>query len=330
MKARKAESMLRSLVQYPASTTGATCLLLLTVIFWTSGALWPTELPEYASSGRQITGMVLMLILLPSYFLVAIFVAQRRSFDLVEQLEPLLPDPRHALDAREAIRDGLKRTWLAGSVFGLGMGLVNAQPIYALTESTTPSIDISISLGQLFLWLIVGLVLGQHAVTARSFSRLGEVVEFDLFQLERLRPLARSGMVDVLVITGALALTPLQALDAEFRWYNYSFGLMISIPAAVVLLVWPMRSVHRRIRREKQRQLSRISALIRDARGSATQEGILQFETLLAHRERLRDQRTWPFSTALMSRLFIYLIIPPLAWAGAAVVETMVNRLIDR
>ncbi len=326
--------MLRSLVKYPASATGAACLLLLTVIFWTSGALWPTELPDYASSSRQITGMALMLIIMPSYFLAAIFVTQRRSLYLIEQLEPLWPDPRHALDAREAIRNSLRKTWLAGSVLGLGFGLLNTQPIYALTESTTPSIDISISFGQLFLWLIVGLLLGQRALAARSFSRLGAVVEFDLFQLDRLRPLARSGMVDVLIIAGALAMTPLQALDAEFRWYNYSFALAISIPATLFLLVWPMRSVHRRIRVEKQRQLSRVNALIQAARGSATQENaqedILRFETLLAHRERLQDQRTWPFGTALMSRLFIYLIIPPLAWAGAAVVEVIVARLMDR
>ncbi len=141
-------------------------------------------------------------------------------------------------------------------------------------------------------------------------------------------------MVDVLFIAGALALTPLQALDAEFRWYNYSFGLMVSIPIALFLLVWPMRSVHRRISSEKQRQLSRVGVLIQQASGrpslESTQEDILRFETLLAHRERLQDQRTWPFSTALMSRLFIYLIIPPLAWAGAAVVEVIVARLMDR
>jgi hypothetical protein len=29
-----------------------------------------------------------------------------------------------------------------------------------------------------------------------------------------------------------------------------------------------------------------------------------------------------------MSRLMVYLIIPPLAWAGAAVVEMFVNRLL--
>ena len=275
--------MLRSLVKYPASATGAACLLLLTVLFWTSGALWPTELPDYASSSRQITGMLMMLILLPAYLLVAAFVTQRRSLNLVEQLEPLLPDPRHALDAREVIRNGLKRTWRAASAIGLGMGLFNAQPIYALTESSAPSIDITIALGQLFMWLIVGLLGGQRALAAHSFSRLGEVVEFDLFQLDRLRPLARSDMVDALVIAGALALTPLQALDAEFRWYNYSFGLMVSIPATLFLLVWPMRSVHRRIRVEKQRQLSRVNALIQAARGGETQknshEDILQMIT---------------------------------------------------
>jgi hypothetical protein len=279
---------------------GAACLLLLTAIFWASGALWPTELPDYASSGRQITGMALMLIILPSYFIVVIFATPRRSLELVEQLRPFLPDPRDALGARDAIRNGLKTSWLAGSVAGLGMGLLNSRLIYSFTESTAPSIDISISFGQLFLWLMVGLWFGQRVIAARSFSRLGGVVEFDLFQLDRLKPLARSGMVDVLVIAGALALSPLQALDAEFRWYNYSFALMISIPAALFLTLWPMHSVHRRIRCEKERQLSRIGPLIQGAIRSATQGDIFRFETLLAHRDRLRSQRTWPLSTALV------------------------------
>ena len=53
-----------------------------------------------------------------------------------------------------------------------------------------------------------------------------------------------------------------------------------------------------------------------------------QLESLLAHRDRLREQSTWPLSTALVSRVFLYLIIPPLAWAGAALVELLVDRLI--
>ena len=85
---------------------------------------------------------------------------------------------------------------------------------------------------------------------------------------------------------------------------------------------------HRRIRRANHQQLLRVDALIRDAPRAATPEAIVGLETLLGHRDRLRELRTWPLSTALLSRLFLYLIIPPMAWAGAAVVEAFVGRFI--
>jgi hypothetical protein len=207
--------------------------------------------------------------------------------------------------------------------------LLNTNPIYALTKSAVPAIEISISFGQLLLWLIIGLLLSHRWVAARSFSRLGEVVTFDLFQLDRLRPLARSGMIDVLVIAGALAMSPLQSLDAEFRWYNYRAALVVAIPTALFLLLTPLRSVHRRISDEKRRQLAQIDALVGEADRGGSPAALQSFETLLAHRQRLRGQRTWPLDTALLSRLFVYLIIPPLAWAGAAVVERVVTRMLE-
>jgi hypothetical protein len=315
-------------LRYPASATSIAALVLLTAVFWSTGTLLPQELPAYATSSRQITGMALMLIFLPAYILAAFFVTSRRSLELVDQLRPQLPEPHHADAASAAIRSALKTSWRAGVVAGLAMGLANTQPIYALTESPTPGIDVSISFGQLFLWSLVGLVLGTRMQSARAFSRLGSVVDFDLFHLDRLKPLARSGMIDVVMIAAGLAMTPLQALDAGFRWYNYSFGLIVLVPAAVLLLLWPLWSIHRRIRFKKHQQLVHVDALIRDTPGAATREAILGLETLLAHRDRLREQRTWPLSTALVSRLVLYLIIPPVAWVGAALVETFVSRII--
>ena len=317
----------------PASTTSIAVFLLLTFVFWSTGALSPLspqELPAYATSSRQVTGMALMLILLPTYVLATLFVASRRSLDLVDQLRSQLPESHQADAAAAAIRGALRTSWPAGAVAGVALGLANTNPIYALTESTTPGIDVSSSFGQLFLWLLVGLLLSSRVQVARAFSRLGEVVGFDLFHLDRLKPLARSGMIDVVAIAIGLAMTPLQSLDAQFRWGNYSFAMMVMLPAGVILLLWPLLSIHRRIRAEKHQHFVRVDALIRNARVAATPEEILGLETLLAHRDRLREQRTWPLSTALLSRLFLYLIIPPVAWAGAAVVEAFVDRMIGR
>jgi hypothetical protein len=270
-----------------------------------------------------------MLIALPPYFLAMRIFAQRRTLELIDELEPLLTDRQHAADARQKIRTSLRRSWPFGLGIGLAMGLFNANPIYALTRSATPWVDIPIASGQVLLWMLIGLFACQRFVTARSIERLGAVVEFDLFRLDRLKPMVRAGLVDVLVIAGALAFAPLQSLDAEFRSYNYSFALAVAIPAAFALLVLPLRSIHLRIRCEKQRQLARVDELISEASRDDAIGDVVRFETLLAHRTRVADQPTWPISTALLSRLVVYLVIPPIAWVGAAIVETIVTRAMD-
>jgi hypothetical protein len=300
-------------------------LIVLTSIFWATGALWPTELPDYATSRRQIIGMSLMLILEISYFVAAGFFAQRHSLELVDQIEPLLPGERYASDARKAIRGALSKVALVGSVLGIAMGIFNAPLYQAFYESSTPSIDITIALNQILLWWIIGIFLCQRLIVANCFGRIGEAIRFDLFQLDRLRIFTRSGLNDVLFIAGALALSPLQALDAEFRWYNYSFALGIAIPAAFTLLLWPLRPLHRRIVIQKTSQLARVEKHIDAAIAGGARDDLPRFEALLSHRDRLHGLSTWPLSTALVSRVFVYLIIPPLAWAGAALVERLLE-----
>jgi hypothetical protein len=163
-----------------------------------------------------------------------------------------------------------------------------------------------------------------RVVSAIVFGRLGEQVRIDLFRLDRLRPLARSGLADVLLVAGAVALSPLQSLDAEFRWYNYHFALIVAIPTAAFQLLWPLRRVHARIRAEKARRVAEADARLEAA--TDLPDDLLSLETTLAHRDRLREQRTWLLSFAMLSRLVLYLIIPPLAWVAAAIVERLVDR----
>ena len=185
-------------------------------------------------------------------------------------------------------------------------------------------------MGQMMMWWLIGLLLGVRVTSARAFRGLAEVVEIDLLRPDRLRPLARAGVVDVVIIAGALLFTPLQSLDAEFRWYNYHFGLVVALPAAAFLLAWPLRPLHARNREERATRLAelerQIATLGADAPTDA--DASARLEALLAHRDRLRAARVWPLSAGLLSRVLLYMVIPPLAWAGAALVERMVDRLL--
>ncbi|MEE8166416.1 MAG: hypothetical protein V3T64_12665 [Myxococcota bacterium] len=301
-------------------------LLVLTAVYWGVGLLQPELVPEYASSRREVTGMALLLITVPSYLVAAVMAAQNYTLRALDQIRPLLPDPSHATTAAESIASGFHRSWLFGGAFGFVMGLANVPTLFALSESAMPAIDISMALGQIGMWMIVGIVLTMRFHTARVVNDLGSKVRFKLFALEPLRPLARIGLADVLVIAGALVLMPLQALDAQFRIYNYTFGTSVGVMAGSVLLLWPLAALHRRIRDEKKNRLAALNQSDAQLDVPKTAQDFALLESLLSHRGRIRSHKTWLLDTGILSRVLFYLVIPPLAWVGAALVELMLDR----
>jgi hypothetical protein len=52
-------------------------------------------------------------------------------------------------------------------------------------------------------------------------------------------------------------------------------------------------------------------------------------ETLMQHRDRIAETLLWPINRSLYSRLAFYIVIPPIAWLGAAFVEFGVERLLN-
>jgi hypothetical protein len=300
----------------------------LTAVYAGGGALWPGDLAGSDSSPRQIIGMTLMLIGTTTYLLVAWTIGHRRSLELVTALRPRLPDPAEADVAAESIGSAWRRTWWIGCIIGFVLSLFNTNPIHAFMEAPHPRIAGPISLGQILLWLTIGNLIAARMATANAFARLGAVVPIDLFRLETLRPLARNGVVDAAIVMGALLFAPLQSLDAEFRWENYRFAAAVALPSLAYFVIWPLRTVHRRIRADRTARLAQVDAQLAtlDAGPPSTLIETERLEQLLAHRDRLMVARTWPLDLRLLTRVFFYVIIPPLAWVAAAVVELFVDR----
>ena len=49
---------------------------------------------------------------------------------------------------------------------------------------------------------------------------------------------------------------------------------------------------------------------------------------LLGYRREVAQVSTWPFDGSNVTRLLFYMIIPPLTWAGAALIENLVDWLL--
>jgi len=122
----------------------------------------------------------------------------------------------------------------------------------------------------------------------------------------------------------------LQSLDAEFRWGNYQNALLVAIPASAFFLLWPLVPLYRRHREARDLRLARVERQLGRLPSTPPDDvdAWARLETLLAHRDRLQNLRLWPLSSGLLSRVGLYLVIPPLAWVAAAVVQRGVDRLL--
>jgi hypothetical protein len=214
---------------------------------------------------------------------------------------------------------------IAGVVYAVSVNLSPTQIDGAIAGHPVLS---AIVFGNVLVWAIVGLVLSWRIHIARTLGKTSEQVEVDIFDLSAMKPLARNGLVDVLVVCSGLALTAIQALDATFRADNYVNSLLVAVPAAVILFFMPLYAVHLRVVASRGAQLEQLAALIRQAPRDLSVVSLNQMEVLLQRKERLQSLSTWPIDLSMISRLLFYGVIPPLAWAGAALVENLVDTML--
>jgi hypothetical protein len=300
------------------------------VYFAASGALFPNAFSASWTSSLQITGMALMSALMLGYLAGFFIYTSEETLENVEQLRPLFTGPEAEQLVASLNRLRPARFWLATAV-GVGLGSLNVDWTNVVHIGRTPHwpIDLSMMVGSMAVWIVAAQLIYSRAHDALLISRLGRsFVEVDVFQPDRLGAFARIGILDFLLAMGALALTSLQALDAEFRYYNYSFAFAVVLPGGAFLLLTPMWGIHQRLREAKASALAGVEADNAAASRAHDPQPLLHLNALVDRRAYLRGVRTWPMDLGAISRVGFYLIIPPLAWVGAAVVEMIVTRLL--
>ena len=303
----------------------ATVLLLSTGTFFTLAQLFNEggRLPEVMDQ-RQVIGTCILFMLVPTYLLCLQSYQRWRAPQLLNELEDLARPEDLALVLSRFQTIGLR--WaipaiLLGLLFGFSQ---NRFVIAYLFEDPPPStLDIAFFLGNGFLWAVAILMLAWKLAIGIALNRLGRHLLIDLYHLERLRPLGMLATLDVLSVAGSLAFMPLQALDAQFRWENYQWGLAVGVPAALALFLLPMIGVRSTIQKAKDERLKELDAEL----GKLPRNAIAVLELHSAHQHRIQSLPTWPIDLRLVTRVLVYFVLPPLAWIAAALVEQLLDQL---
>jgi len=287
--------------------------------------VWTADLTNAdIHSTRQLLGMLLVFLLVPMWMLCSFFVTQRHSLALAQQLEAQMA-------TGPTLSTIIARFPARSVTLGLGAGLLYALafniPTRQLNAAAAGELPIfAIIMGQVLLWCFIGILLFVRLHIAGLFAKLGRTIPFSIFEPHTLSAFARVGMLDVVIVVGGLAIATVQSLDAQFRLENYLSAIFVAGPAAIALLIRPMWQLHKRMYRRREVLLEEVRTQIQCASEGSEIEDIQALEDLLQRRDRVKALNTWPLDIGIWKRLFFYILIPPLAWVGAALMEAGVNR----
>jgi hypothetical protein len=291
-------------------------------LFSVTGLLSADALEMGFSSQDQLMGMILLMMVMPTWMIGCMFVTQRHSMSIARRLSPQL-----VVAIGEVPQPYVWSGLVAGLLYALAFNVPTGQ--YSQVFAGNGPM-ISVFIGQVLIWLGVGVLIAIRLYIGGEFYRAGEIVKITIFEQAQLESFARVGMLDVAIVVGCMVVATVQSIDAQFRVVNYLTALLVAVPAAVALLMRPMWSVHRRLQARKQELMKDIQEKIEAAPEQGDDASIAALECLLRRRDRINALHTWPLDFAIWSRLFFYGLIPPLAWLGAAVAEILVQGLLDR
>jgi hypothetical protein len=123
-------------------------------------------------------------------------------------------------------------------------------------------------------------------------------------------------------------------LGFEAYLLGLSIGIWIfTIVVAAVGLLLPLVGIRRLIRSTRSRELKWCDAELRSARDEmkgreeAGQAG--RFGELYAYRQRLGEVSEWPLDAPSFVRFSLYLLIPLGSWLGGALVERLVDAVVQ-
>jgi hypothetical protein len=191
----------------------------------------------------------------------------------------------------------------------------------------------SSKVGALLVWLL--MMTTNFALVENAFllAKLGRRIKVDLLRGTHQVAIARVAIVSTLSIIGAQSLFVLLMMDADVDWVSYIPGTVFTSGPMFALFLIPVLPLYRRLRDAKNKELLAIDAeilLLRPNSKSALGDlaSMANLNQLLLYRREIRQVSEWPFDVPALTRLAFYLVLPPLTWVAAALIENVVDAVI--
>jgi len=293
--------------------------------------VFDTAHPELFSSGAAFFFCVILAYIIPIYH----YITERTEVEL-HNLDPVLALDDVEREHLEHVISHKHRVWYAwvlciGLLMGLGHNLLLSGSLAVLlTMFNASSAAGSMLLATIMVWVVMTFALAGLIDNALIFARLAGKSVVDLLNTAALTPFARVAVFSTLAVIGAQASLPFMLIDGYVSPLAYVPGIIATCGPMFLLFALPVWPIHRAIARAKNSRIAELNAAIgQEPDPDLTQpETLAGLNSLLSFRREIQLVSEWPFDVSVVTRLGLYLIIPPLTWVGAALGENLVEALI--
>jgi len=263
-----------------------------------------------------------------------------KSIQALDDLRPvmLLSDEqfvtmRHAMDHKSI--QWVAITLLVGFFFSIvHLSDMAGSPAAFVTTFTKEGASLTNLVGTILVWIVMTTVIGSLTNIARLFALLGRSsIKVNLLETRSLIPFARVAISSTLALIGALASFPLMFLDESITFLSMLPAVLATTVPMLGLFIMPLWPVHKLLLKAKEQELNIIDAELRNQTAYLISPAsdirlVEKIDPLLNYRREIAGVSTWPFDMGALTRLGLYLVIPPLTWIGAALIEKLLDLLV--
>ena len=260
----------------------------------------------------------------------------RRTEEAFDELAPHLALTREALPRfRSRISEKSPLWFLVNTTLGISLWSLQSWLLLGsfveMKRALTLNVVSSGAIFSLLVWVFLTCAIHALVDNARLFRRLTREVNIDLLNTHALTPFAQMAVSSTLVVIGIQATLPIMWLGGTMNPWTTIPGLIVTTFPLVYLFVAPVWPIHTALRGAKRAELARVQEEIASRRQDQPLSSWHTLEAvapLLTYRREIASAPEWPFDLSIMARFGLYLVIVPLTWIGAALIENLVELFV--
>ena len=211
--------------------------------------------------------------------------------------------------------------WLLQSWLLLGADVM----VMAYTSTFQQAV---LATGPLIVWIVMTFVINALIDNAALFRRLVKRARVDIYDTRSLTPFGSMAVSSILGVVGAQASFSIMWLGDTTNPWTTIPGLILTTIALAYLFFLPVWPLHIALRQAKSAELAKLQRRI-NAITAQDRDDHAQLVPLLAVRREMLSTPEWPVDLSLLARLSLYLVIVPLTWIGAALIENIVDVFVQ-